>query len=132
MSEQRQRYKACGANGGCQCGMIWDTHRDICIAATVGAEDEGYTSGEGVTREEKIENARKIAALLNAFAGIDDPAAFMAEVREVLESAPALFQYGIDYESECAEDDEWDEAMSDALAIRERIDALLAQLPGDC
>lgn len=82
------------------------------------------------TIEEHRANARRIVACVNALAGIPDPAAFMAEVREVLASAPVLFQCGIEYEEECATDDERNTALSTADEIRERIDALLAQMEG--
>lgn len=57
-------YKACGDRGGdtsCSCSMVGNAH--VSIAATLSAEDEAYTGGDGVTPEQARANARYFASV---------------------------------------------------------------------
>lgn len=59
-------WKTCGAHdGNCPCCQIWSTAADCCVAVAIRATDESYTSGEGVSDEEALVNAKHIAKCVN-------------------------------------------------------------------
>ena len=56
-------WRACH-NGDCVCRMIWSVPHDVPVAVALGAHDEHYTAGDGVTSPAMLgANARAIAAV---------------------------------------------------------------------
>lgn len=68
----------------------WEARRDPCHFHTLSSI-YGHTHNRSVaeiggeTFDEQADNTARIVACVNALAGVDDPAAFMAKVREIVE-----------------------------------------------
>lgn len=104
----------------CACGQIWSKPHDCIVAAAIGARDETYTLGEGVSDEQLARNAAFIAAanpqtMLALLDRIERLEAFVGKVREASKSKYVWGGAGYDENFENAMD-----AVDQALADLDR------------
>lgn len=122
MKHTPEPWRECGKDrdDGCKCRMVWALTADVVVAMALMADDEDYTGGEGISSLDMAKaNAARIAACVNALAGVEEPEKDLQAARLKLEfitqGAGAYSRDPLEHARNCVE--EMKEAAREALKL---------------